>query len=245
MMRIIPRAVALLVLGLLAFGSQAYAKEKNNRLVFTFGGRPRTVYYYVPEDAGARPVVVLLHGSGRDGTEMLDAWRSLASAEHIILVAPNAMDPQKWDSLYDPARFLEAAVDQVKAIHAIDPRRIYLFGHSGGGVFALDMALMDSDYFAATAVHAGALGPENEHLFTYAERHMPIAIWVGDGDPFFPVARVAATKSQFEAHGFSVRMDVLKNHTHDYGEVSEKVDREAWEFLRGTELESPSAGEQP
>ena len=225
-----------LVLCLFAVGNRAFAKDKSSRLVFTFQAHARTVFYYLPEDPSARPVVVLLHGSGRDGMEMLDAWRGLAAAEHIILVAPNSLDAGKWDSLYDPPGFLEAAVDQVKAMHAIDPLRVYVFGHSGGGVFALDMALMDSDYFAAAAVHAGALGAENEHLFVYAERHMPVAIWVGDRDAFFPVARVTATKALFEAHGFQVQLHIVKNHNHDYAEVADAVDREAWQFLQQATL---------
>lgn len=224
------------ILCLLASADHSQAKDKSNRLRFTYDQHTRTVYYYVPNDPGEKPIVVLLHGSGRDGTEMLNAWKSLAVSEHFILAAPDSLNPSAWDSQYDPPAFLHAVVDQVGAIHKIDSRRIYLFGHSGGAVYALALALIDSEYYAATAVHAGALSAQNEHLFTYAKRNMPIAIWVGDHDAFFPVDRVAATKALFDSHGFHVQLNVLANHSHDYDEASEKVDRLAWKFFEETEL---------
>ncbi len=45
----------------------------------------------------------------------------------------------------------------LKTKYPINPRRVYLFGHSAGAIFALHMSLMESQYFAAAAVHAGAL----------------------------------------------------------------------------------------
>jgi len=233
----------LVVLFLLAFANHAQAKDKSNRLIFTYDGHPRTVYYYVPDDPGEEPIVVLLHGSGRDGTEMLNAWKSLAASEHFILAAPDSLNSAVWDSQYDPPAFLHAVVDQVSAIHKIDSRRIYLFGHSGGAVYALALALIDSEYYAATAVHAGAFPAQNEHLFTYAKRDMPIAIWVGDHDTFFPVDRVAATKALFDSHGFHVQLNVIPNHSHDYAEASEKVDRQAWKFFEETELPLPQTAQ--
>jgi poly(3-hydroxybutyrate) depolymerase len=220
--------------------THAWAKDSVNKLVFTYDGHPRTVYYYAPDTVGDLPIVVLLHGSGRDGTEMLNAWKSLAVSEHFILAAPNSLDPAVWDSQNDPPAFLHAVVEQVGAKHVVDPSRIYLFGHSGGAVYALAMALVDSEYYAATAVHAGALPPQNEHLFTYPKRKMPIALWVGDRDAFFPPDRVTATKAMFEAHGFQVQLTVIANHSHNYDEASEKVDRQAWQFFKDVQLPSPN-----
>ena len=45
----------------------------------------------------------------------------------------------------------------LKSKYPINPRRVYLFGHSAGASFALHMSLMESQYFAAAAIHAGAL----------------------------------------------------------------------------------------
>ena len=167
---------------------------------------------------------------------MLDAWKVLAASEQFMLAAPDSLDAAVWDSKYDSPAFLHAVVAQVGAMHAVDPQRIYLFGHSGGAVYALALALIDSDYYAATAVHAGALPDQSHRLFPYATRHMPVALWVGDHDPAFGIDRVTETRDLFKAQGFDVQLSILKSHGHEYSEVAETVNRQAWTFFQGASL---------
>ncbi len=220
----------------LLFVASASAKEKLNKLTFSFAGHSRTCYSYVPNDATAMPVVVLLHGSGWDGQELANPWKSLAASEHFIIVAPNSLHADTWSLEDDSPEFLHQVVNQVKATHAIDETRIYLFGHSGGARYALALALIDSEFYAATAVHAGALSPQSVRFFGLAKRHMPVAIWVGDRDSLFPLESVKATKAAFDEHGFQTELFIIPNHTHDYGEVSTEVERKIWDFLRKTQL---------
>ncbi len=227
-------AVCILCLSL--FASSASAKEKLNKLTFSFAGHSRTYYSYVPSDPVAMPTVVLLHGSGWDGQELANPWKSLAAEEHFIIVAPNSLHADTWSLEDDSPEFLHQVVNQVKATHAIDETRIYLFGHSGGARYALALALIDSKYYAATAVHAGALSPQSVRFFALAKRHMPVAIWVGDRDSIFPLESVKATKALFDEHGFQTELFILPNHTHDYDEVSTDVERKVWDFFGKTQL---------
>ncbi len=56
--------------------------------------------------------------------------------------------------------------------------------------------MMESEYFAATAIHAGSWRDEKEFgLIEYARRKTPLAIFVGDRDPFFPLNSVKATEA--------------------------------------------------
>jgi poly(3-hydroxybutyrate) depolymerase len=222
---------------LLLFIHTAFAKQPLQKLTLPFDGKSRTYYCYIPDDPRPLPVVVLLHGSGRDGHQMADPWKSLAASEHFIIAAPDSYDPAAWDSDKDPPEFLHAVVDQVKALHPIDENRIYLFGHSGGAVYALAIALIDSEYYAATAVHAGALRPQNYSLFARAKRHMPIAIWVGDHDGFFPIDSVRATETAFKSHGFDLKLTVMMNRSHSYEEVAEDVNRQAWKSFSAASLQ--------
>jgi poly(3-hydroxybutyrate) depolymerase len=57
----------------------------------------------------------------------------------------------------DGPAFLYFLIEAVKAKHAVDGRRMYLFGHSAGAEFALTMGLIESEFFAAVAVHSSCL----------------------------------------------------------------------------------------
>jgi poly(3-hydroxybutyrate) depolymerase len=214
----------------------AWAQQNATTHAFDYAGKSRTYSAYVPDSEGPLPLVVLLHGSGRNGQIMVDAWKDLAAREHFIVAAPDAFDSAAWSPKNDPPAFLHAMVEQLKAQHPVDANRIYLFGHSAGAEYALILAILDSHYFAATAVHAGALQPANLKLLAYAGRRMSIAIWVGDRDLFFPLDLVTATKKQFESSGFPVELTVIPNHDHNYYAISDQVNAKAWEFLKNRQL---------
>jgi poly(3-hydroxybutyrate) depolymerase len=219
----------------------ASAKEKVTKFTFEFQGKSRTYYSFVPDIPGPMPVVVLLHGSGRNGQVMADAWKDLAVKEHFIVAAPDALDAAGWSTQADPPAFLHAVVEQVAAQHPIDQSRIYLFGHSAGAMFSLVLALVDSEYYAAAAVHAGALRADQYKLFQYAERKMPTAIWVGDRDPNFPLDLVNATKKEFDKNKIPLEVSIIPDHDHNYYAISDDVNRKAWEFLKKSHLVPPVA----
>jgi hypothetical protein len=70
---------------------------------------------------------------------------------------------------------------------------------------------------------------------------MPIAIWVGDHDPFFPVDMVEATKRLYAAHGFPIKVSLIPNHDHNYYVISDEVNGKAWNFLKGTRMPDASS----
>ncbi len=223
----------------------ALAKDKITKLSFDFSGRSRVLYLVVPERPEPMPVVVLLHGSGRNGEIMAQAWKDLAGREGFIVAAPDAFNTAGWGSLVDPPEFFNAVMDQVKAIHPIDESRIYLFGHSAGAAYVLFLAVMDSDLFAAAAIHAGALQANPDGLFEQADRKMPIAIWVGDRDPNFPVDVVEATKRLYAANGYQIELNLIPNHDHNYYVISDEINGKAWNFLKKVRLEASRNAPQP
>jgi poly(3-hydroxybutyrate) depolymerase len=223
----------------------ASAKEKITKLTFDFSEHTRIIYVVVPERQEAMPVVVLLHGSGRSGEIMAQSWKDLAGREGFIVAAPDAFDSASWGSLMDPPEFFQAIVEQVKKVHLVDESRIYLFGHSAGAAYVLFLAVMDSNLFAAAAIHAGALQADPDGLFEQADRKMPIAIWVGDRDPNFPVETVEATRRLFAANGYEIKLNLIPNHDHNYYVISDQVNGRAWDFLRKFRLEPASNAAQP
>lgn len=94
------------------------------------------------------------------------------------------------------------------------------------------MAVLESQYLAAVAVHAGVLQGEMVPFLQLAERKTPIAIWVGTADAFFPVAPVRATRDTFAAGGFPVELTEIKNHTHAYYDRADEINKAVWAFLQ-------------
>ncbi len=212
-------------------------KAKPQKLALTFEGKPRTYYVFVPNAVKEHaPMLLLLHGSGHNGMSLIDPWKDLSTKEGIVLVAPDSSDSSQWNQTADGPDFIHAVVEAAKAKYAVDPRRVYLFGHSAGAVYALYLAAVQSEYFAATAIHAGALLQSDFGAIDVATRKMPIGIWVGTNDPYFSTALVRATRDAFDSRGFSVQLTEIPGHDHNYYAVAGKINPPIWDFLRANTL---------
>jgi predicted esterase len=106
------------------------------------------------------------------------------------------------------------------------------------------MSLYESQYFAATAVHAGALHPENYSVIDVAKRKIPIFIFVGTKDPFFPLNAVRPTRDELNKRGFAAELTELPNHDHWYYDLAPKINSSAWELLKKHELAEDQRYEQ-
>jgi poly(3-hydroxybutyrate) depolymerase len=235
-------AIAALLCTLLASVCAADAPDVRKES-FEYAGIKRTFYLYAPESpAGPAPLLIVLHGSYGDGRSILSTWTTLATQEGLLVVGPDARDRTAWQIRADGPAYIHQLVDAVERRHPIDRQRLYLFGHSGGAVYALTLSMIESEFFAATAVHAGAWRTNKEFIAVpYARRKIPIEIFLGDKDEFFPVSAARKTQSALAEAGHDARLTIVPNHTHDYGKVADQVNREAWDFLKTTTLSRAAA----
>ncbi len=202
--------------------------------------KERTYHLFVPEgvsDESPAPLIVMLHGSGRNGSSLVERWRDLAKKEGIILAGPDASNTQAWRIPEDGPEFIFDLVEALKENHPVDPRRVYLFGHSGGAIVGLYLAVMESEYFAAVVVHAGTINTDAEPFIERAKRKIPIAIHVGTNDRLFPVADVRATRDLLNKHGFNAELNEIKGHTHDYYGRSAEINQNVWDFFKQHKLD--------
>jgi len=204
--------------------------DKISKETINSQGRQRTFYLFVPGSIKPpAPLLITLHGSGRNGLSLVEKWKNLAAKEGLILAGPDALDSQVWNTPEDGPDFLRDLAEELKAKYPVDPRRVYLFGHSAGAVFALGISMFESRYFAAAAVHAGAWRDPQEFALTqFARRKIPLAIVVGDSDAFFPVAAVKATKG----------------HNHNYYDSAGQINQVLWNFMKKCALAGEPAYEQ-
>lgn len=232
------RLLFLILIGLLLPATAMGKSEKITKETMTSQGKKRVYYLLVPESVKApAPLLILLHGSGRNGNSLVEKWKDLASKEGVILAGPDSQDAQVWKTPEDGPDFLYDLVEELKAKHPVNPRRVYLFGHSGGAVFALGMSMFESKYFAATAIHAGAWRDPREYsLIDFAKRKIPLAIAVGDQDPLFPVQAVKATGDKLKESGFVVEVTIIKGHNHWYYDRAPKINEQLWAYLKQFEM---------
>jgi poly(3-hydroxybutyrate) depolymerase len=219
--------------------SASAADAKIEKLTFGSGGSNRTYYLFIPEKAAAgdAPLLLLLHGSGRNGRTLVDPWLPMAKSEGIVLVAPDSSNPQGWRIPQEGPDFFHDLLELVRITHdVVDPRRMYVFGHSAGAIHGLGLGVLESEYFAAVAVHAGVLAPETAPLLAQAPRKIPLGIWVGTNDPLFPVLAVRRTQEALQAGGFDVRLTEIARHTHDYYGRASEINRQVWDFLKAHRL---------
>ncbi|MBP6833138.1 MAG: hypothetical protein KA978_20285 [Deltaproteobacteria bacterium] len=129
----------------------------------------------VPDDNDPRraaPLLILLHGYGASGSiqELYFQMARETNPRGILYAIPDGtLDVtmrRYWnatDACCDFARggvddvaYLDAIIDDVSARYAVDPRRIFLLGHSNGGFMAHRMACERASRIAAVVSLAGA-----------------------------------------------------------------------------------------
>ena len=217
----------------------AVADEKITKQTLSSGGVERAYYLLVPDTAKGKPapLIVMLHGSGRNGKILLEHWQGLARKEGIVLVGPDANERQGWHMLPDGPHFLHDLVEAVKQSQSIDPKRVYVFGHSAGAIHGLALGVLESEYFAAVAAHAGVITEDVATFVERAPRKIPIALWIGTNDRLFPLNLVRSTHKALVSRGFAAELTEIKGHTHDYYGRSGSINKEVWAFLQKHQLE--------
>ena len=146
MSRLVLSAFLLLAFSTFPTFSTPAAAQKITKESVTSQGVQRTYYRFVPDSAKDKPspLIVLLHGSGRDGKILVEHWQSLAKKEGIILAGPDAMVREGW-SRDDGPLFIRHVVEAVQTDYAVDRRAMYVFGHSAGAIFGISMGVLESE----------------------------------------------------------------------------------------------------
>lgn len=201
------------------------------RRSLTYGGRERVynVYNGAGPQAGPAPVVILLHEARRTGLSMIDMWRDTALANGLILLAPNALG-EGWSLKEDGLAFLLATLDDAAGRNLIDRRRVYLFGHASGGVFALLLANWLDGPWRAVGAHSASLGGNRTR--EEGPDRPEIVIFSGSRDRSFPPARVARSAEALAEAGHAVTLVEIPGHTHWFYDIGPFIADRAWAFFR-------------
>jgi predicted esterase len=181
-----------------------------------------------------KPALLLLHGAGGHAADLVLPWKDFAATHDVVLIAPELSRDRAFEAIA-PAVF-RCIVEDARKAAAIDPKRIFVLGHSMGGYLAYDAAMFQADYFAAVAVSAAAIDPDYDDILAKATRKIPIAIFIGDRDPLVPIASVRRTRDLLRNAGFPVEYEELPGHDHQYELAADRINRDAWKFFEAHPL---------
>lgn len=139
----------------------------------TFGG-DRPVEVRVPSGYDASrpaPLLLVLHGYGAGGTfnDIYMKLTRIADAKGFFYASPNGTrdknDRLFWNATesccnfdqldVDDVGYLSSLVEEIRKAYSIDPKRIFVVGHSNGGYMANRLACERADLFAAAVSWAG------------------------------------------------------------------------------------------
>jgi phospholipase/carboxylesterase len=171
----------------------------------------------------ARQLVVLLHGVGADGNDLIGLAPYFASAlPHAAFVSPHAPFPydmapfgRQWFSLMDrsPSRILEGAriaapildrfIDLELNRHGLSDAAMALVGFSQGTMMALHAGLRRVAPCAGILGYSGVLVGADV-LAGDLRVHPPVMLIHGEDDPVVNFSLHGLTAAALEAHGVPV-----------------------------------------
>jgi polyhydroxybutyrate depolymerase len=141
----------------------------------SFGGE-RPVTLHVPGSYACgtpAPLVIVLHGFTDSGDSILKYFGMTAESDKrgFLLAAPEGTKDNRGFSFWnatdaccnfnslptDDSAYLSALITDIQAAYDVDPKRVYVMGHSNGGFMSYRMACEHSDQIAAIASLAGAM----------------------------------------------------------------------------------------
>ena len=157
-------------------GIPAVGSAVESRLV-TADGRTRRYRTYVPASlpAGKVPLLVALHG-GLGTSSQFEAnsgFDELAESNGFIVVYPDGVGNQPdgtgyqaWNGGYccgvpqtqniDDVGFIRDLIDSLSVRYAVDPAKVFVAGHSNGGILAYRLACELAGRIAAIGLQAGS-----------------------------------------------------------------------------------------
>jgi poly(3-hydroxybutyrate) depolymerase len=179
---------------------QGGAPAAGNNGGFDVAGQTRSFHLILPDATfeGPRPLFVAFNGTGETGPSF-SARAELEdfAAKGFVVVAPSSAGNGTiwpvWDSMHAPGEdsadnkdlaFLDQLIQCTAAHYPIDGNRLYLGGHSAGGIMANYVLQRRSDVFAGGIVASGVFSLTAPVMPAPLEPTFVLVTWGGDNDAY-------------------------------------------------------------
>ena len=173
-------------------------------------GEMRHIAFFAPPSAGEKsPLLLVLGEPGRGARYALDSWRGAAEREGFVVASVSSQTGNQWRAPHDGPGLLRAMVQRIAGRHAVDRRRVYLFGYGFGSGFALAMGALQPRYFAAAAGFDGDVLPGSLRALGQLERELPVYIFHSKRYPQFDVDALGRTAAELQELGARATVEKL------------------------------------
>ncbi len=185
------------------------AGQHNYSLTLAGVNREYTLYVSskVPS-SGNFPLVMVLHGLGSNPQLVMNVTglNKKAEREGFVALYPAALgEPTYWNvggfvGKIDDFAFLKGLIAHVKEKYNIDEKRVYIAGHSNGGIMAYWLAAAIPEQIAAVGVVSGAIGAQYkgfEIVPNKPGKPVPVVVFHGQEDLIVPYDGVHRRVSRY------------------------------------------------
>jgi poly(3-hydroxybutyrate) depolymerase len=236
---------------------------------FASGGQMREFVLDLPAPSfsGPRPLFVAFNGTGEDGPSFFErAQLQQFTARGFIVVAPSSAGNGTiwpiWDGLRragDESRenldvaYFDELVACLGAHLPIDRNRIYIGGHSAGGIFSNTILQRRSQLIAGGIVGSGVFDLTNPVPMVPLDPMFVIVTWGGDDDiyanenvPSINFVEEASTASQYyETQGGEINCHYEPGEGHTWLDLNDWFVDRLLEHPKGVYASSPNLPATP
>lgn len=150
----------------------------------TVGDLKRTYLLHIPpgyDKQKSVPLVLMLHGRGGNAayTSKTYGWSEIADKENFVVCYPEALPDRQgqnaWNAVFDTGQkaddvaFLSVLLTHLKSTLKVDSKRVFMNGHSSGGMMTYRFGAEKGVELAAIGVVAGSIGSDYGTLDPHRE----------------------------------------------------------------------------
>ncbi len=120
---------------------------------------PHQCKVFVPAshaEGGPQAALLWLHAPADvNPDEVIRQWQAICDRDGVLLIVPTVAENDRWERT--ELEYLRRLIDRVIAQYKIDPHRVVVGGHEGGGAMAWLLALTKRDVIRGVATSAAPL----------------------------------------------------------------------------------------
>lgn len=189
------------------------------------------------------PLLIALHGNQSTASDTLPFWQAAVSNGFVLAVPQSSQAIFKgayvWDSVDASFEQIKSCYENLKKDIRFNQNKVFLAGHSMGGLIAIQMALTGELQVSGLILNGPALpfGNNQEEFDKFLplarENRLRVYFIIGEKDVDIEQDAVKALAERMKSAGIVCELEIVPNMTHDYNPAYDAP------FVRGLNFINP------